>query len=69
MRNKIFSATVMMFLPFFAAANSRSPKSFAVVSNSRDVKNVSDLRGRRVAGLRGSVVHQVFNDVNLSSLF
>ncbi|MDR3164911.1 MAG: ABC transporter substrate-binding protein [Synergistaceae bacterium] len=42
------------------AVNARSPKSFAVVSNNRDVKNISDLRGRRVAGVRGSVVHQVF---------
>jgi sulfonate transport system substrate-binding protein len=42
------------------AVNGRSPKSFAVVSNNPDVKNISDLKGRRVAGLRGSVVHQVF---------
>jgi sulfonate transport system substrate-binding protein len=40
------------------AAASRSPKAFAVVARS-GIENVSDLRGKRVAGLRGSVVHQV----------
>jgi sulfonate transport system substrate-binding protein len=40
--------------------NSRSPKSFAVVSNNPDVKDLAGLKGRKVAGLRGSVVHQVF---------
>jgi sulfonate transport system substrate-binding protein len=42
------------------AVNSRAPKSFAVVSNNPDIKDISGLKGRRVAGLRGSVVHQVF---------
>jgi sulfonate transport system substrate-binding protein len=42
------------------AVNSRSPKAFAVVTNNPDVKTVADLKGRSVAGLRGSVVHQVF---------
>ncbi|MDR1915279.1 MAG: NrtA/SsuA/CpmA family ABC transporter substrate-binding protein [Synergistaceae bacterium] len=42
------------------AVNSRSPKAFAVVSNSPDVKKISDLKGKKVAGLRGSVVHEVF---------
>ena len=42
------------------AVNSRSPKSFAVVSNNPDVKDIAGLKGRSVAGLRGSVVHQVF---------
>ena len=42
------------------AVNSRSPKAFAVVSNNPDVKTIKDLKGRRVAGLSGSVVHQVF---------
>ena len=42
------------------AVNSRSPKSFAVVSNNPDVKDIPGLKDRRVAGLRGSVVHQVF---------
>ena len=41
------------------AVNSRSPKAFAVVSNSPEIKTIKDLKGRRVAGLRGSVVHQV----------
>ena len=42
------------------AVNSRSPKAFAVVSYNPAVKKLSDLKGKRVAGLRGSVVHEVF---------
>jgi sulfonate transport system substrate-binding protein len=42
------------------AVNSRSPKAFAVVSNTPEVKSIEDLKGKRVVGLRGSVVHQVF---------
>lgn len=42
------------------AVNSRSPKAFAVVANKPDVRTIGDLRGKKVAGLRGSVVHQVF---------
>lgn len=41
------------------AVNSRSPKAFAVVTNNPSIRTVSDLKGKRVAGLRGSVVHQV----------
>lgn len=42
------------------AVNSRSPKAFAVVTNNPEVRTVRDLKGRRVAGMRGSVVHEVF---------
>ena len=42
------------------AVNSRSPKAFAVVANSGAIKKISDLKGKKVAGLRGSVVHEVF---------
>jgi sulfonate transport system substrate-binding protein len=42
------------------AVNSRSPKAFAVVTKNPDIKNISDLKGHSAAGLRGSVVHQVF---------
>ena len=42
------------------AINSRSPKAFGVVANAPGIETISDLRGRRVAGLRGSVVHEVF---------
>ena len=42
------------------AVNSRSPKAFAVVSYNQAVKRLSDLKGKKVAGLRGSVVHEVF---------
>lgn len=41
------------------AVNSRSPKAFAVVTNNPDIRTVADLKGKKVAGLRGSVVHQV----------
>ena len=41
-------------------ANSRSPEAFAVVVKNSKVKGISDLRGKKVAGLRGSVVHQLF---------
>lgn len=44
------------------AINNRSPGSFAVVTNNPEVRSVADLKGRKVAGLRGSVVHQVFLD-------
>ena len=42
------------------AVNSRSPKAFAVLTNNPSIKKISDLKGKRVAGLRGSVVHEVF---------
>jgi sulfonate transport system substrate-binding protein len=41
------------------AVNSRSPKAFAVVAN-KEIKSVADLKGKKVAGIRGSVVHQAF---------
>ena len=44
------------------AVNSRSPKAFAVVAKNPEIRGVADLKGRKVAGLRGSVVHQVFLD-------
>lgn len=39
--------------------NSRSPKAFAVVTLDPKIKDISNLRGKKVAGLRASVVHQV----------
>jgi sulfonate transport system substrate-binding protein len=41
------------------AASSRSPKAFAVVAGD-GVSGIVGLKGKKVAGLRGSVVHQVF---------
>lgn len=41
-------------------ANSRSPEAFAVVVKKSKIKKISDLKGKKVAGLRGSVVHQLF---------
>ncbi len=41
------------------AVNSRSPKAFAVMTNNPAVRSIADLKGRKVAGLRGSVVHHV----------
>lgn len=40
--------------------NSRSPEAFAVVVKNSKIKKVSELKGKKVAGLRGSVVHQLF---------
>lgn len=42
------------------AVNSRSPKAFGVAARNPAVKTIANLRGKRVAGLRGSVVHEVF---------
>lgn len=42
------------------AINSRSPKAFGIVAGNPDIRTMEDLRGRKVAGLRGSVVHEVF---------
>lgn len=44
-------------------ANSRSPEAFAVVVKNPEIKGMSDLKGRKVGGLRGSVVHQLFVDL------
>jgi sulfonate transport system substrate-binding protein len=41
------------------ASSSRSPKAFAVVAG-KDIEGIAGLKGKKVAGLRGSVVHQVF---------
>lgn len=41
-------------------ANSRSPEAFAVVVKDPRIMRISDLKGKKVAGLRGSVVHQLF---------
>lgn len=41
-------------------ANSRSPESFAVVVKDPKILKISDLKGKKVAGLRGSVVHQLY---------
>ncbi|MDR3332470.1 MAG: NrtA/SsuA/CpmA family ABC transporter substrate-binding protein [Synergistaceae bacterium] len=42
------------------AVNSRSPRAFAVVARGPEIEGISGLKGKSVAGLRGSVVHQVF---------
>jgi sulfonate transport system substrate-binding protein len=41
-------------------ANSRSPEAFAVVVKNSKITGMSNLKGKKVAGLRGSVVHQLF---------
>lgn len=41
-------------------ANSRSPEAFAVVVKDPEIIKISDLRGKKIAGLRGSVVYQLF---------
>lgn len=39
---------------------SRSPKAFSVMVTDPAIKTFADLKGKKVAGLRGSVVHQLF---------
>lgn len=39
---------------------SRSPRGFAIVVNSPEILTVSDLKGKKVAGIKGSVVHQLY---------
>lgn len=41
-------------------ANSRSPEAFAVAVKNSKITGMSNLKGKKVAGLRGSVVHQLF---------
>ena len=41
-------------------ANSRSSEAFAVAVKNSKITDISDLKGKKVAGLRGSVVHQLF---------
>ncbi len=41
-------------------ANSRSPHAFAILTNDPNIKTAADLKGKKAAGLRGSVVHQLF---------
>lgn len=39
---------------------SRSPRGFAIVVNNPEIKGIKDLRGKKIAGIRGSVVHQLY---------
>lgn len=41
-------------------ANSRSPEAFAITVKDPKILRISDLKGKKVAGLKGSVVHQLF---------
>lgn len=41
-------------------ANGRSPEAFAVAVKNPKILKISDLKGKKVAGLRGSVVHQLY---------
>ena len=41
-------------------ANSRSPEAFAVAVKDPKILKISDLKNKKVAGLRGSVVHQLY---------
>ena len=40
-------------------ASGRSPRAFAIMASDPSIKSIKDLKGRKVAGLRGSVVHQL----------
>lgn len=44
-------------------ADSRSPEAFAVVVKNSKIKRIFDLKGKKVAGLRGSVVHQLLMEL------
>ena len=41
-------------------ANSRSPEAFAIVVKNPKIRSVSELKGKKIGGLRGSVDHQLF---------
>ena len=41
-------------------ANSRSPQAFAIAVKDPRISKMTDLKGKKVVGLRGSVVHQLF---------
>lgn len=41
-------------------ANGRSPKAFAIMTNNPSIKSIKDLKGKKAAGTRGSVVHQLY---------
>lgn len=45
------------------AVCSRSPRGFAVVVNDGAIKSAGDLKGKKIAGIKGSVVHQLFLEV------
>ena len=38
---------------------SRSPKGFMLISNSENLKSPEDLRGKKVAGPKGTILHQL----------
>lgn len=42
---------------------SRSPRGFAIVVKDPAIKTVKDLLGKKIAGIRGSVVHQLYTEL------
>lgn len=42
-------------------ANSRAPRAFAIVTQVGAINSVSDLKGKKVAGIKGSVVYQLMS--------
>lgn len=42
---------------------SRSPRGFAIVVNDPQIKNAKDLSGKKIAGIKGSVVHQLYMEL------
>lgn len=38
---------------------SRAPKAFMIVTNSPSIKSVADLKGKKVAGPKGTILHQL----------
>lgn len=42
---------------------SRSPRGFAILVTDPKIKTPADLKGKRVAGVKGSVVHQLYSEL------
>ncbi|GAA0746973.1 NrtA/SsuA/CpmA family ABC transporter substrate-binding protein [Clostridium oceanicum] len=38
---------------------SRAPKAFMIISNNPDIKTAKDLKGKKIAGPKGTVLHQL----------
>lgn len=50
---------------------SKSPKGFMIITNDESIKSVEDLKGKKVAGPKGTVLHQLLltatKNVNMSN--
>jgi len=46
-----------------AGVNSRSPKAFALLTTNPGITKPADIKGRKVAGIKGSVVYQLYTEL------